>query len=106
MPCFKKQKLRIKRSRSRGRCERERASHRDIISQERENVKMKKCKRMIEQLRRERELDMLNDPRRMVFLSDVLYTVLLFAVAFVVTCGGVYVFGHMMYGLQKLFGIA
>lgn len=66
-----------------------------------ERRRMRKLWRM-----REREIERLNNPRRMIFVSDVLLMGLFSIAGIMVLLGGMVGLCHVMHGIQILFGVA
>lgn len=52
----------------------------------------------------ERDYEQINNPRRMIFLTDILRYIIGVVISAAVFWGGIYVFAHAIYAIMKLTG--
>ena len=67
---------------------------------------MRRLKVIIQSKRQEKEIERINNPRRMIFVSDVILMGLFSVVGMMVLCGGLVGLCYVMHGIQILFGVA
>ena len=67
---------------------------------------MRRLKVIIQSRQQEKEIERINNPRRMIFVSDVILMGLFSVAGMMVLCGGLVGLCYVMYGIQILFGVA
>ena len=66
---------------------------------------MRRCKAYFEKRRRERELDLLNNPRRMVYVSDLLINAAMILAGVAIFIAALYGIGVIVEATNNLMGV-